>query len=726
MNINFKKRVLFPFLFLSLFFSCETMTVFAQQKGGIKVIVEPQSGKYIISSNILHWTFEGSIGQSVSNVRNDEGKDAGGAYKTVSFSWNSGADYTAVIRWYQEKPVVIFSLGLPQGSRQPLAAFPDFSGVPAALHHFSFQDIDFATPGFQLYETSTPWLLFNDNMDACIISPASDFIVAKLSGNGNNISSSVNAEIKQFPANFSHTTIMVLSNGISKTWDEWGSALRTIYNRIRPANDADDILKYYGYWTDNGADYYYNYDTAKGYAGTLLALRQHYKEEGIPLGYMQLDSWWYEKSVLGPKGEINVEHKNPKLPPGPWNRYGGLMEYRADPFLFPDGLADFQKKLGLPIVTHNRWIDPESPYQKMYKISGVAGIDSGYWNDIMGYIKDAGIMCYEQDWLNYIYNKTPEMISTLNVGNEFTDAMAKAAKEKGIDVQYCMAMPRYFLQGVKYNNLTNIRTSPDRFEEKKWMPFIFVSQLAYEMGIWPWCDVFKSSETGNMIISVLSAGPVGTGDAIGRENKNNIMMACRNDGVLVKPDVPLLPFDKDYVQMANDEHMPISAYTYTKHGSVTTGYVFAFANKNTTSNDFGFTPADMGMKGDVVIFNPANKTTATLKANKTFNGTVPPDKYVYYIVAPVTTSGIAFLGDAGKIAATGKKRIADISSTGNSLQVKVLFARGETAVTLQGYAIHAVSADIGNISMDNAAHLFTLTVPAPQTGNSIVINLKTK
>src|ERR1039458_9018789 len=85
--------------------------------------------------------------------------------------------------------------------------------------------------------------------------------------------------------------------------------------------------------------------------------------------------------------------------------------------------------------------------------------------------------------------------------------------------------PRHFLQGAKYSNLTTIRTSGDRFETGKWRPFLYTSQLAAALGIWPWCDVFKSGEMGNMIVAVLSAGAVGTGDAMGKEAPENIRLA---------------------------------------------------------------------------------------------------------------------------------------------------------------------------------------------------------
>jgi hypothetical protein len=697
----------------------------AQSNSDITVTVNAASGDYTVESKALHWTFGGSIGQPLQNVHHKQGKDAAGTYQSVSFTWKNGMNYGGTIRWYADKPVVIFSLSFPDGAHQAPVAFPDFTQIPSGLYHFSYRDINFAPPEFKLGETSTPWLLFDANKKACVISPASDFIVSKLTGDGNSqISSGLNSELQQLPAHFTHSTIMVLDNGIRTAWDDWGNALRAIYHRNRPANDADPVLKYFGYWTDNGADYYYNYDTTLGYAGTLLAVRKQYEKEGIPMGYMQLDSWWYEKSIIDPDGRPDADHKNPELPSGPWNRYGGLMEYRADPFLFPNGLKAFQQKLGLPLVTHNRWVDPTSPYRKMYKISGFAAVDPAYWKEIMGYIKSAGVVCYEQDWLNFIYNKSPQMASTLSVGNAFTDGMAHAAKAAGIDLQYCMAMPRFFMQGLKYDNLTTIRTSDDRFEPRKWMSFIFTSQLAYEMGIWPWCDVFKSPETGNMIVSVLSAGAVGTGDALGKEDKANIMMACRNDGVLVKPDLPLLPMDEDYIQMAKRENKPILAYTYTQHGDIRTGYVFAFADKETTDYQVDFKPEDVGEQGEVVIYTPQDNHLKIMNAGESFHDELAADKYAYYIIAPVTSSGIAFLGDEGKIAATGKKRIATIKDMGKTLQVKVLFAKGEKDVMLHGYCKRPVTADKGSIAQDAATHLFTLTLPA--NGNEVTVNLMVK
>ena len=118
-----------------------------------------------------------------------------------------------------------------------------------------------------------------------------------------------------------------------------------------------------------------------------------------------------------------------------------------------------------------------------------------------------------------IYKYSPALGTTLTAGDAFTDGMARAAQEKGMSMQYCMALPRHFLQGARYGNLTTIRTSGDRFTRSKWDAFLYTSRLATALGIWPWADVFMSTETDNVLIATLSAGMVGNGDKIGAENK---------------------------------------------------------------------------------------------------------------------------------------------------------------------------------------------------------------
>jgi hypothetical protein len=244
-------------------------------------------------------------------------------------------------------------------------------------------------------------------------------------------------------------------------------------------------------------------------------------------------------------------------------------------------------------------------------------------------------------------------------------------------MQYCMALPRFFLQGVKYPNLTTIRTSDDRFELGKWENFLFTSQFAEALGIRPWCDVFMSGETGNMILGVLSAGPVGTGDRIGNEDKSNILLACRPDGLIVKPDRAAVPADSAYL----DRMSPFLASTYTLHGDLKTLYLFAFRRVKADTVAL-FRLADLGVQGQFYLLDRESgigrfvDATTLVEADPSLRG------YSYLEAAPVSKCGIALLGDLGKFVGTGKQRIPSIVDSPSGLTVTVSFAKGEGPITL--------------------------------------------
>jgi hypothetical protein len=544
-------------------------------------------------------------------------------------------------------------------------------------------------------------------------------MIASMSGDGvHEIASGLNPEVRDLPAHFKHATLLTFGDGINTAWDAWGAAFTDLIGRHRPANESDDGLRYLGYWTDNGAVYYYHYDPALGYIGTLEALVRHYREREIPIRYLQLDSWWYYKTLTDPDGKTG-RSKNSELPEGEWNRYGGLIKYEAHPALFPDGLAAFQKEISLPLVTHNRWIDPASPYHEQYHISGFAGIDPLLWRKIMNYIANSGVVCYEQDWLNVIYNHSPELSATVGAGDDFTGGMAAAAKARGLSLQYCMALPRFFLQGARYDNLTTIRVSDDRFQRSRWDDFLYTSRLASALGIWPWSDIFMSTETNNLLIATLSAGMVGVGDAIGSENKENLLRVARPDGVLVKPDEPLLPLDEVYVAEANGKKSPMVAWTYSDHGLLRTAYLFAY-NRQETNSETGFTPSALGFKGKVCVLNARSGVAQNQSAGRRFAITLNPDETAYYLVAPMGQSGLAFFGDDGKYVSNGRQRIAALDDAPGRLIVTVTFAAGEKSVHLFGYARHAPavtaqSGSVGTLNYDAGSGRFSVEVSPAAT-----------
>jgi hypothetical protein len=303
--------------------------------------------------------------------------------------------------------------------------------------------------------------------------------------------------------------------------------------------------------------------------------------------------------------------------------------------------------------------------------------------------------------------------SNVDTAEAFLNNMARACTEKGITLQYCMPSPCYFLQGSHYDNLTTIRTSNDRFNPDKWNDFLYTSRLAASMGIWPWADVYMSTETNNVLLSTLSAGPVGIGDAVGHENSRNIMEAVRADGVIVKPDVSILPLDQCYIADARHIESPLVASTYTDHNGLKTEYVFAFNRSRSDAGEVRFSPSELGMTTPVYIYDYFAGTARRLNAGKTFSTILASQAAAFYVVAPVGRSGIAFLGDRDKFVSTGRQRIISLRDEPGRLTIGIVFAKIEESVILHGYAVSAPevvaqSGEAGAVQYDPATQHFTV------------------
>src|SRR5262245_60692808 len=647
-----------------------------------------QDGGYSVSTDIPPWTLGGTLGHTVANIQTGSGSDGLGAYQQISFTYFDGGPRVASIKLYHGRPVVLFAV-----TYTALAAnsnpFPSFASYPASLHHLTY-DGQFAAQSFDQWGSTSPWALFDPAGNTIIISPASDFMVAQTSiGSDGTIACGIYSDINFLPQGFTHQTLLAFGKGIGQTFSGWGSALMGLQGKSRIAGDADVTLESLGYWTDNGAYYYYRYEPSLGYQGTLLALGDYFKRESIPVKYMQVDSWWY-----------------PKGPDAHWTQGDGIYQYVAHQSVFPSGLASFQSTLGLPLITHARWIDPSSPYRSTYKISNNVAVDPGYWDHITSYIKAAGVVTYEQDWLD-------EMATALeNIPDQraFMEDMATACKQKGLTMQYCMAQPRHFLESTRYQNMTTIRVSPDRFERSRWDQFLYGSMLAGAVGIWPWSDLFMSSEADNLLLATLSAGMVGVGDRLGAINKANLYRSVRKDGVIVKPDAPLIPTDDSIQNDSRQAPSPMVAYTYTDHGTMRAAYVFA--NSRGSGVPVRFRPASMGLSGRVYIYNKLTGSSRIVAASDTFSDSV--GDIAYYVAVGIGPSGIAFLGDADKFVSLGRKRIADVADDG-SLRATISFATGEDSVTLQGYSpsaptVVAQRGEAGPVSYDPKSGLFKLMV----------------
>jgi hypothetical protein len=666
---------------------------------GITMTVD-QDGRYSIQTADPNWSFTGKLPAPASKLAASEGHDGIGDYHEISFTFGEGREGS--IRTYEGRAAVLFTDRHTAASTND-GGFPKLSASPAAPWHLSFLG-KWAAFNFDLSGAEGPWVNFDDAGHAFILSPASDFMVANLNQTADDaFESRIDPRISRIPKGLTHRTLLVVANGINHAFDTWGRALTDLNGKKRPANDADPALESLGYWTDNGAGYYYDYEPELGYTGTLLAMKDEFAKAGVSLGYMQMDSWWY------PKGET-----------GEWNRSypwapAGITRYEAHPAIFPNGLGSFQKDLGLPLITHARWIDAKSPYRQKYRMSNNVIIDPSYWMTVGTYLQNAGVFGYEQDWLD----EQATAAYTIDDQNAFMDNMALLGNKFGLSMQYCMATPRHFLQSTEYDTLTTIRVSEDRFTRDKWDQFFYSSRLASAVGVYPFTDVFRSTEKNHLLIATLSAGIVGVGDRMGEVNGENLLYVVRPDGVIVKPDVPAVPTDESILNDAHNAGEPLVSFTYTDHGPMRALYVFA--HPRTDDRTATFTPAALGLGGNVYAYDWIAGRGVMIPGDEPWSKRIHGDP-TYLVIVPVGKSGIAFLGDLGKFVPLGKKRVSDLSDDG-VLEAAFAFASGEHSITVEGWAkstpiVAAVDGWLGPLTFDKDSRRFRIEVFAGKSGTA--------
>jgi len=682
---------------------------------GVQVTVY-QSGDYSVAAADPAWVFMGSLNLPLAGMGQTTGTDGVGSYQEAYFTYQSG-NYEGRIRVYtNSKPVVIFiakSLNAANSTLGPY--FPNFSVIPSGLNAYGFSG---TFSGFQ-FGTATignesPGIYFDNNANTLIISPASHFMDAYMSYG----SARIVCGLQNWPnssygiaSGYSHSVMLAIGKGINTTFDIWGNALTAYQNKTRPANDADRGLKYVGLWTDQQGPYWYALNGFPNYDVQLTAVKAKYDSLKVKLGYVQLDSWWYIKD------------------PANWLNRPGCYLYEPVASLFPNGLLDLKNRLGVPYITHNRWIggsvagDVTSPYRSQYVMSNGVSIDPLFWDTIIGDIASWGVKTYEQDWLD----ANASASNTLGHGEKFMDEMARATSANGLTLQYCMGRPRHYLQASKYSHVTTLRSCGDRFSmPDDWGQHLYCSQLIKSVGSWPWVDNFRTNELGNVLLCVLSAGMVGVSDTFSTisnsVNVANLLKMVRRDGLAVKSDIPMTPTDATYIRRAAGDHT-FTCSTYSQVSGEKVVYVWDWAN-GATNYSSNFKPADLGMSGNVYVYNYFDNTGSLIAANTAYtypiSGSSPGPSgtdWKYYILSQVGSSGMALLGDQGKFVTFSKNRISAITETPTTITVSVAFgaydsSNPDQAAIIFGYSPNPVTVNaasggvVTNQTYNSTTHIF--------------------
>jgi len=420
-----------------------------------------------------------------------------------------------------------------------------------------------------------PLVLFNKNGSAMVISPFNNVMAASAWHDKESaiLKYGIMGGVEEVPAGFELKTIAYCSqDGIGEAIAGWGSTLRFVSNKtdevVKYHQSQDLSLTHLGYWTDNGAYYYYNTEKGMTYEQTLLELRDKALEAEIPYRYLQLDSWFYFKD-------------NNKA----------VTMWDAMESVFPKGIEDFQKQLLLPLVAHNRYWSVNTTYAKQnggffdFVIGNNVSVpmDPVFWDFIMGHGREEwGLIVYEQDWLNVQVLFSELLNSNLTAGADWLTQMGRGARRHGLKIQYCMALPRQALYSMNIPEVTQARVSNDyQLQTDQWRIGV-TSHLAAAVGVAPSKDTFWTSkeQPGNTynktepyptlqtIVAVLSRGPVGPGDKIGSTNELTLLSCCNGDGLILKPSKPARAVDDQIQELAFKEGTGAQGEVWTTYNNI--------------------------------------------------------------------------------------------------------------------------------------------------------------
>ena len=167
-------------------------------------------------------------------------------------------------------------------------AFPSIAVDAKYAHILNFLTSPFFPPWRKPIVGNGPVILYSDDMDVLVFSPMDEFFDPIMTFEDGAIQYGLNGELQSVPAGLSQRFLLVEGKGMAATLEYWGAQILADRQREKTDRYADKGLSYLGYWTDNGAAYYYNTEENLNYEDTLLAVRDDWEAEHIPITYLQL------------------------------------------------------------------------------------------------------------------------------------------------------------------------------------------------------------------------------------------------------------------------------------------------------------------------------------------------------------------------------------------------------------------------------------------------------
>lgn len=506
-------------------------------------------------------------------------------------------------------------------------------------------------------------------------------------------------DLDHVPAGFSTSLGIFAGDSPRRLLDRW---TRRLGVRPRLAVEHDTLGRRVSYWTDNGAAYWYRTEprpsgVARTVTETLTDAVASVEAAGVPVGAVQLDSWFYPHETTRP-----FDTEEWEVPPS------GLLDWSPREDILPGGIRPIRDGVGgRPLVAHCRHLSSRSPLVERFACwtDGDHAHPTGddYYEHLLDRALGWGVETFEHDWLVECFLGVRGLRAEPGRARRWQEGLDRAAADRGLTLQWCMASPADLFQTATLERVSSIRTSGDHGylvgPGFLWAWFCYTNALARAFGLAPFKDVFSSGDDHaevEALLSALSTGPVGLGDAIGSTDADVVAATCRADGVIVRPDVPIAAVDDCLRTHAVARPVPLVAECHTDHPAGRWVQVFC-ANTYRGEEQVAGT-VDLGPAwpdGAVVALDL--RTGAVSRPDGGWPVTLDPTGWTHHLLAPVLRWGIVVFGDLSKHAPVGRARLSSIAEvdTGGGAGVEVAVAGADEVVTVTGWCDGPVAASWG-------------------------------
>lgn len=473
------------------------------------------------------------------------------------------------------------------------------------------------------------------------------------------------------PAGFVSSLAVVRGDGPRACFARWGSLLGVsgVDRRYR-----DTLGRLPSYWTDNGAAYWYRTEPGHTVTSGLGAVVADLRARGVPIGAVQLDSWFYPHEVLRP-----FDTDEWIVPPT------GLLRWEPRPDVLPDGVEAVRAAVGdAPLVTHVRHLSAASPY--VDEVPCWVDGDRAHpatpelYERWLDQCVAWGVETFEHDWLVECFTGVRPLRAVAGRAAAWQRGVHDAAVARGRTLQWCMATPADMVLAASLPAVTSVRTSGDRGylvgPGFLWGWSLLVGAMARALGLVPFNDVFRSGDADvgpvDALLASLSCGPVGIGDALGVADVDVVRPCHRADGLLVKPDVPVAALDECFTTSwpLGRRARLLVGDTWSTHAAGTWRYVVAL---NPSSDE----PVSGVVDVEGLLWDWRAGSFVDVGADG-WAVSLPPLGWAYAIVAPLLAGDrVAVVGDPALHATAGDARIGEVHDDGDAVRVTIIGAPGE-------------------------------------------------